>query len=199
MPLTSHSHAVTTDAAFAQDATPIVVRSLETVRDQGLRRRLKELQRVELARRGVARMYWTFDTLQARNAHLNLNALRARVVEYVRHVTDVNDAPVLTPFPQPGDEPPAWKPATLRIETPWDLQEVVATSAAHAWEWRVATRQYFQWALATGYGWHGCTATWQRAVPSACRNARAINERSMTVRARRGANSLDRSGAWTGR
>jgi predicted GNAT superfamily acetyltransferase len=155
------------------------------VRDQGIGRRLKELQRAQLARRGVARMYWTFDPLQARNAHLNLNVLRARVVEYVvdiygdsrsplhqavgtdrvivewltspssddgaRHVTDVNDSPVLTPFPQPGDEPPAGTPAMLRIETPWDLQEVVATSASRAWEWRVATRQYFQWALATGY------------------------------------------------
>jgi predicted GNAT superfamily acetyltransferase len=32
---------------------------------------------------GVTRIYWTFDPLVARNAHLNLNRLGVRVVEYV--------------------------------------------------------------------------------------------------------------------
>jgi predicted GNAT superfamily acetyltransferase len=53
------------------------------VRDHGVGRRLKEHQRSELARRGIKRMYWTFDPLQARNAHLNVNRLGVRVVEYV--------------------------------------------------------------------------------------------------------------------
>jgi predicted GNAT superfamily acetyltransferase len=53
------------------------------VRDHGVGRRLKEHQRSELARRGIKRMYWTFDPLQARNAHLNINRLGVRVVEYV--------------------------------------------------------------------------------------------------------------------
>ena len=52
-------------------------------RDRGLGRRLKLYQREAVARLGVEAIYWTFDPLVARNAHLNLNRLGARVVEYV--------------------------------------------------------------------------------------------------------------------
>ena len=51
-------------------------------RGAGIGRRIKEWQRAELARRGVGRLFWTFDPLQARNAHLNLNRLGVRVLEY---------------------------------------------------------------------------------------------------------------------
>lgn len=54
-----------------------------TLRNAGVGRTLKEHQRSELARRGVAQMYWTFDPLIAKNAHLNLDILGARVVRYV--------------------------------------------------------------------------------------------------------------------
>jgi predicted GNAT superfamily acetyltransferase len=53
------------------------------LRDSGLGRRLKEYQRDQLVPLGVERIYWTFDPLVARNAHLNLNRLGAEVVEYV--------------------------------------------------------------------------------------------------------------------
>jgi predicted GNAT superfamily acetyltransferase len=52
-------------------------------RDQGIGRRLKQYQRAQVLRLGVTRMLWTFDPLVARNAHLNLNALGARVAAYV--------------------------------------------------------------------------------------------------------------------
>lgn len=52
-------------------------------RGAGIGRRIKEWQRAELARRGVDRLFWTFDPLQARNAHLNLNRLGVCVLEYV--------------------------------------------------------------------------------------------------------------------
>lgn len=55
----------------------------EAVRDRGIGRRLKLYQREQLRAVGVERVYWTFDPLVARNAHLNLNRLGARVVEYV--------------------------------------------------------------------------------------------------------------------
>lgn len=51
-------------------------------RNSGIGRQLKEFQRAELARRHIAAMYWTFDPLIAKNAHLNLNLLGARVVRY---------------------------------------------------------------------------------------------------------------------
>ena len=53
------------------------------VRNQGIGRRLKLAQRQELRAAGVVTMYWTFDPLVARNAHLNLNLLGATVDEFV--------------------------------------------------------------------------------------------------------------------
>ncbi len=52
------------------------------LRDQGLGRRLKEYQREALLAAGVAVMYWTYDPLFARNAHLNINRLGVRISEY---------------------------------------------------------------------------------------------------------------------
>jgi chorismate synthase len=52
-------------------------------RDRGIGRRLKQYQRSQVLHLGVTRMLWTFDPLVARNAHLNLNALGARVASYV--------------------------------------------------------------------------------------------------------------------
>jgi predicted GNAT superfamily acetyltransferase len=54
-----------------------------TLRNAGIGRMLKEYQRAELARRGIAQMYWTYDPLIAKNSHLNLDVLGARVVRYV--------------------------------------------------------------------------------------------------------------------
>lgn len=52
----------------------------------GLGRRLKLFQRDRLLERGIEVAYWTYDPLVARNAHLNLNVLGARVTEYVPHM-----------------------------------------------------------------------------------------------------------------
>jgi len=52
-------------------------------RNKGLGRRLKLFQRSLVLPLGVTRMVWTFDPLVARNAHLNLSLLAARVSEYV--------------------------------------------------------------------------------------------------------------------
>ena len=66
----------------------------ESAREMGIGRRLKLHQRTELAKRGVARMYWTFDPLQARNAHLNLNRLGVRVVDYKVNMYGVTASPL---------------------------------------------------------------------------------------------------------
>jgi chorismate synthase len=63
----SHQLAVTADA-----------------RNAGIGRQLKEYQRAAMQAAGVRRMYWTFDPLQAKNAHLNLNRLGVEIVEYVQ-------------------------------------------------------------------------------------------------------------------
>lgn len=55
----------------------------EEVRGQGLGRRLKAYQRERLLELGIEVAYWTYDPLEARNAHLNIVRLGARAVEYV--------------------------------------------------------------------------------------------------------------------
>jgi len=50
--------------------------------NHGLGTRLKLFQREQLVPLGVRRMYWTYDPLVARNAHLNLERLGARAAEY---------------------------------------------------------------------------------------------------------------------
>jgi predicted GNAT superfamily acetyltransferase len=55
-------------------------------RDLGLGTRLKLFQRQLLLAAGVERVEWTYDPLEARNAHLNLNRLGAEVDEYVEEM-----------------------------------------------------------------------------------------------------------------
>lgn len=66
----------------------------ESARGAGVGRRLKEMQRSELARRGIARVLWTFDPLQSRNAHLNFNRLGVRVIDYVENMYGITASPL---------------------------------------------------------------------------------------------------------
>jgi predicted GNAT superfamily acetyltransferase len=66
----------------------------ENVRGAGVGRHLKELQRAELAHRGITRVLWTFDPLQARNAHLNFNRLGVRLVDYVENMYGITASPL---------------------------------------------------------------------------------------------------------
>jgi chorismate synthase len=112
-------------------------------RDHGIGRGLKHHQRALLSKLGVERMQWTFDPLVARNAHLNLKRLGARVVEYVpdmygntgsdlhafgtdRFVVrwDVGDEPVPVP-------PASWRDAPVLNGRPGETL-AVATSALTA-------------------------------------------------------------------
>ena len=60
----------------------------------GLGWRLKAYQREVLVERGVTTMYWTFDPLESRNAHLNLNKLGAVAGEYVQDMYGQTDSPL---------------------------------------------------------------------------------------------------------
>lgn len=61
-------------------------------RSLGLGRRLKERQREIVRTHGVTVMYWTYDPLIARNAHLNFNRLGVRLAEYVEDMYGVTDS-----------------------------------------------------------------------------------------------------------
>lgn len=66
----------------------------EDVRGMGVGRHLKEMQRAELERRGISRVIWTFDPLQARNAHLNFNRLGVRLLDYVENMYGITASPL---------------------------------------------------------------------------------------------------------
>lgn len=66
----------------------------ESMRGAGVGRRLKEMQRAELSRRGISRVLWTFDPLQAKNAHLNINRLGVRVIDYVENMYGITASPL---------------------------------------------------------------------------------------------------------
>ena len=56
----------------------------EDARNSGIARELKEFQRREVAKVGGRVIYWTYDPLVSRNAHLNFNVFGVRVARYVR-------------------------------------------------------------------------------------------------------------------
>jgi predicted GNAT superfamily acetyltransferase len=60
----------------------------------GVGRMLKEHQRQQLTAQGVELMYWTFEPLESRNAHLNLARLGAVVREYARDMYGDTDSPL---------------------------------------------------------------------------------------------------------
>ncbi len=61
-------------------------------RDMGIGKRLKLAQREGLKGRGVSTMYWTYDPLVARNAHLNLNLLGASIDRFVPDMYGASDS-----------------------------------------------------------------------------------------------------------
>jgi predicted GNAT superfamily acetyltransferase len=61
-------------------------------RNLGLGRRLKEQQREIVRELGAAAIYWTYDPLVGRNAHLNFNRLGARLAEYAENFYGVTDS-----------------------------------------------------------------------------------------------------------
>jgi predicted GNAT superfamily acetyltransferase len=61
-------------------------------RNLGLGRRLKDYQRGVVRELGAELIYWTYDPLIARNAHLNFNRLGARLAEYAENMYGITDS-----------------------------------------------------------------------------------------------------------
>jgi len=82
-------------------------------RGSGLGERIKQWQRVRCEAIGVRVIYWTWDPLVARNSHLNLNKLGARVDEFVENMYGVTDSPLMGALP------------TDRFVAAWELDDAV--------------------------------------------------------------------------
>ena len=67
---------------------------LDEYRDRGVGRLLKLFQRDEALGRGIRLIQWTFDPLELRNAHFNLNRLGAICREYQPNLYGVTTSPL---------------------------------------------------------------------------------------------------------
>lgn len=63
-------------------------------RDRGVGRALKLFQREEALGRGIRLVVWTFDPLETRNAHFNLNRLGAIARKYLPNLYGVTTSPL---------------------------------------------------------------------------------------------------------
>jgi predicted GNAT superfamily acetyltransferase len=63
-------------------------------RNRGVGRMLKLFQRTEALGRGIRLMQWTFDPLEQRNAHFNLNRLGAICRKYIPNLYGVTTSPL---------------------------------------------------------------------------------------------------------
>ncbi len=89
-------------------------------RGEGIGRRLKEHQRLQLLDRDVSIVYWTFDPLVAANAHFNLNRLGVRVVDYVPQMYGETESELHRGI------------GTDRFVVAWDLEAYEPTGAPSA-------------------------------------------------------------------
>jgi chorismate synthase len=135
----------------------------EEARNTGIATRLKAHQRERVLAVGGTTIYWTFDPLVARNAHINFNKLGVAVDEYVPNMYGVTDSTL-----HGGIETDrlvvAWglmdgarvegrgsRETGRVIAIPADFESLVRTDPARAAEWRMETRAAFVQAFADGY------------------------------------------------
>ena len=67
---------------------------LPSYRDRGVGRRLKLFQREEALGRGIRLVEWSFDPLETRNAHFNLNRLGAICRRYIPNLYGITTSPL---------------------------------------------------------------------------------------------------------
>ena len=89
---------------------------VEEYRNRGVGRALKLFQREEALGRGIRLVVWTFDPLETRNAHFNLNRLGAISRKYLPNLYGVTSSPLHRGLPTDR----------LWVEWPLDSRRVVA-------------------------------------------------------------------------
>src|SRR5690349_15216800 len=107
-------------------------------RNLGLGRRLKDFQRGILKQLGGVVIYWTYDPLVARNAHLNFNVFGVGVAEYVEDMYGDTESPLhqgigtdrfIVAWPVPDDEMSRRLDANHRAGTDTELREAPILNA----------------------------------------------------------------------
>lgn len=72
---------------------------LPAYRDRGIGRKLKLFQRDDALSRGIHLVEWTFDPLELKNAHFNLNRLGAVARRYVPNIYGITNSPLHAGLP----------------------------------------------------------------------------------------------------
>jgi predicted GNAT superfamily acetyltransferase len=133
----------------------------EELRGQGIGEKLKQYQRDKVLGVGVKSMLWTFDPMQAGNAHFNINHLGAMPIEYVPDMYGTHPDNVLF-----GAEPtdrfivrwvldapvkPAANAEGIQVEIPADMAAVRREGHEAAMRWRLAVRARMMGLLSSGH------------------------------------------------
>lgn len=130
------------------------------LRSQGIGERLKQYQRDKVVAVGVTAMLWTFDPLQAGNAHFNINHLGAMPIEYVPDMYGSNTGSALHGTLPTDRFIVRWDLAssavraiagTVHVEIPADFIGVQRSDPERALAWRLEVRDAMQSRLADGY------------------------------------------------
>jgi chorismate synthase len=138
-------------------------------RNQGVGEQLKRYQRDYLLTRGVHKVYWTFDPLDAKNAYLNFVRLGVTAREYRVDMYGQTDSPLHRGIGTDrliatwliaservaqrlaGVRKPINDAQAVRIDVPLDIHEINARAPETAREWRLRTRAAFTEGLDQGY------------------------------------------------
>lgn len=119
-------------------------------RNRGIGEQLKQYQRNAMLARGVDRIYWSFDPLDAKNAHINFNRLGIYAREYVVDMYGETASPLhhgigtdrlIALWDLASPQRPA--KTEKSIEIPADIHAVKHADAAAARAWRDRTRAQF--------------------------------------------------------
>ena len=120
-------------------------------RNRGIGEQLKRYQREAMLARGIDRIYWTFDPLDAKNAHINFNRLGIYAREYVVDMYGETASPLhqgigtdrLIAIWDLRREPRQDVVAEQEIEIPADIHALNRDHPAQARAWRDRTRAQF--------------------------------------------------------
>lgn len=155
--------------AFLPGGEPWIASHMLAVREgyagSGLGRALKWRQRDLALSQGYRRMTWTFDPLEARNAHLNLNLLGATAREYIVNCYGAMEDRINAGIPSDrlmaewdlaGERAAAAKAGRLRpegrvrVRIPKDFQAMKRTDMEGAMRARLSVREELTAALDRG-------------------------------------------------
>jgi predicted GNAT superfamily acetyltransferase len=92
---------------------------LPSHRDRGIGRQLKLFQREDALRRGIRLVEWTFDPLETKNAHFNINRLGAISRRYIPNFYGITSSPLHRAMP------------TDRLLAEWHLDSARVVSAVN--------------------------------------------------------------------